>query len=159
MTISILTILHRQNSSVCGKKKKSHPTSSSVYSSVFFFSLCQDLPHQSNCTNKRVLKAWISLINCCFDCEPVYQVSWTSSESSHQLFLDVQFVTWLKCYSFFLVACSCQPWSIRSLFAPEFSPAWASFSLRTCFVVQSWFLIPNAASKSQKSASVSSSPQ
>lgn len=50
-------------------------------------------------------------------------------------------------------------WSLFPPFSPEFSPAWAAFSLRTCFVVQSRFLIPNAASKSQKSASVSSAPQ
>lgn len=50
-------------------------------------------------------------------------------------------------------------WSLLPPISPEVSPAWPAFSLRPYFAVQSCFLIPNAASESQKSASISSAPQ
>lgn len=63
-------------------------------------SFCQTLPQQSDSPTKWELRARISLVSQCLAVSLNRGFPQTPSESSHQLFLDVQFATWLKWHSF-----------------------------------------------------------
>lgn len=63
-------------------------------------SFCQTPPQLSYSTTKWELRGRISLVSQCLAVSLNRGFPQTPSESSHQLFLDVQFATWLKWSSF-----------------------------------------------------------
>lgn len=109
-------------------------------------SLCQTLPQQSDSTTKWELRARMSLVSLAVSLNRGFPQ--TPSESSHQLFLDVQFATWLK-WSFFFSLIALTNWDL--LPAPTYS-AWGFFSLTSIFLRAMscsafFFLIPCMAQK------------
>lgn len=90
-------------------------------------SLCQTLPQQSDSTTKWEPRARMSLVSLAVSLKRGFPQ--TPSESSHQLFLDVQFATWLK-WSFFSSLIALTNWDLVPV--PTYS-AWGFFSLTSIF--------------------------
>lgn len=90
-------------------------------------SFCQTLPQQSDSTTEWELRARINLVSLAVSLNRGFPQ--TPSESSHQLFLDVQFATWLK-WSSFSSLIALTNWDLVP--APTYS-AWGFSSLTSIF--------------------------